>query len=477
MNYCIKAVQGSLQSLSNIITGISSMGSSFANIFLKNTGIAFSLVILSFILFLREKHNLKTIRKFKKNAREEDQKFGNSISNFMNVVEYVQRTLLGFQTASEEIEKSSQDFINANNKQYKVRSKKKIEKAITNFLVRSGAFIGLIAIGKITTGELISALNSIAVFKKNADNFTRYFVELKEHLQDYKDAMDIIKTPSKITDKENAIDLTEKLQGKVPSIEFKNVSYSYKGKKGQNKEVLKNLNLKIKAGEKIAIVGENGSGKTTMLNLLERAYDLEENSGSIEIDGINVKDLKVKSLRQNIGYVPSNIELLPGKTIVENLTFGVTGISEKDVAFTLARLKFSENIDIKDENVINNSSNKGLSDGQKKKLCLARILLLKSPIAVFDEPTNALDKESVKAITNAMIEHCKDKTGILISHDEKVAEKFADRIVKLKDGKISEITELEKNEEGDVINRHTRYIYKTDINKDLKLANISLQEK
>lgn len=226
-------------------------------------------------------------------------------------------------------------------------------------------------------------------------------------------------------------------------IEFNNVSHSYKE---GTKNALKDFSLHINKGESIAFVGRSGSGKTTVTKLLMRFFDPEK--GSIKIDGINIKNFKKSDLRNFFGVVPQD-PILFNNTIGYNIEYGGNGLPLKE-ASKLANIdKFIEKLPKKYETNVGERGIK-LSGGQKQRLAIARMIMSKPNIIIFDEATSSLDSESEKLIQEAFWEYAKDKTTIIIAHRLSTIQK-ADRIVVMDKGKIVEIgkhKDLIKNNDG-----------------------------
>ncbi|HCR35700.1 hypothetical protein A2130_01270 [Candidatus Woesebacteria bacterium GWC2_33_12] len=235
-------------------------------------------------------------------------------------------------------------------------------------------------------------------------------------------------------------------------IEFKNVSHSYVG---GTKNAIKNLNLTINKGESVAFVGRSGSGKTTITKLLMRFFD--PTGGEITIDGINIKNFNKSDLRGFFGVVPQEAVLF-NNTIGYNISYGATlqGETLQEQGFTLTDATRMAHLD----EFINKLPNKyetnvgergiKLSGGQKQRLAIARMIMSKPDIIIFDEATSHLDSESEKLIQDAFWRYAKQKTTIVIAHRLSTIAK-ADRIVVLDNGKITEIgkhSELLTNKNG-----------------------------
>ena len=215
------------------------------------------------------------------------------------------------------------------------------------------------------------------------------------------------------------------------SISIEGLRFSY-----QEKEVLKGIDLKVEKGKCVALVGPSGAGKTTLVDLIPRFYDI--NSGKIEIDGFNIKELKLKSLRNLIGVV-SQHPVLFNDTVFNNIAIGFDHVKEEDV-YNAAKIAnahtFIEELDNGYQTNIGDQGNK-LSGGQKQRITIARAILRNPPILILDEATSALDTESEKLVQEALIKLMKDRTSIVIAHRLSTI-KHADEIIVLKEGQIKE---------------------------------------
>ena len=247
-------------------------------------------------------------------------------------------------------------------------------------------------------------------------------------IADSKDYFEVMDIKPSISDKQNA----KKLNVSDGSIEFNKVSFSY-----DKKKVLKDITFDIKPGEKIALVGESGEGKTTLTNLLLRLY--EPGSGSIKIDNQNIADVTQKSLRENIAVVFQEPALFSG-SIRENILYGQAGSTDEQIkkaAIGANADKFIEKLDKSYETEIGERGIK-LSGGQKQRLAIARALIKNAPILVLDEATSSLDSKSEMEVQGALESLMKTRTTIIIAH-RLTTIAHVDRIITIKNGKIDEI--------------------------------------
>ncbi|PJZ68061.1 ABC transporter permease [Leptospira perolatii] len=219
----------------------------------------------------------------------------------------------------------------------------------------------------------------------------------------------------------------------VDSIEFKNINFSYPG---TNSDVLKDISLKVNVGETIAIVGASGCGKSTLMDLIPRFFD--PSNGSIEFDGVNIKDFSLSDLRKKIGIVTQDIFLFHG-SVMENIAYGKPGASRKDV-IRAARLAhahdFIKKMDHGYDSILG-VRGLNLSGGQRQRLVIARALLRDPEIMILDEATSALDVESERLVSDALRRLFANRTTFVIAHRLSTI-KDIPRIIVMDNGRILE---------------------------------------
>ncbi len=268
---------------------------------------------------------------------------------------------------------------------------------------------------------LYSIINPLKELSKASYNIPRGLASMERI-----DAILNAKNP--ITDGDKGVEIPEMKEG----IEYRNLSFSYDGER----EVLKNINLKIEKGKTIALVGQSGSGKSTMVDLIPRYYDVEK--GEITIDGVNVKDMKVKSLRGLIGNVNQEA-ILFNDTFYNNITFGVENATMEQV-IEAAKIANAHDFIMETEHGYDTCvGDRGclLSGGQRQRISIARAVLKNPPILILDEATSALDTESERLVQEALERLMKTRTTIAIAHRLSTI-KNADEICVLRDGEIVE---------------------------------------
>jgi len=282
--------------------------------------------------------------------------------------------------------------------------------------------------GYINIGDLVAYLLYINFFLQPIRKLTNFTQQFQNGMTGFERFVEIMKVKPSIADKEDAVTLKE-IKGKI---EFKNVAFKY----GEKKFVLSNINLIINPGETMALVGPSGGGKTTLCQLIPRFYEVTK--GEILIDGINIKDIKIKSLRENIGLVQQDIFLFTG-TINENILYGKPNAEDTEV------IKAAKNANIHDfimslpEGYDSYIGEKGikLSGGQKQRISLARAFLKNPAILILDEATSALDSEAEIIIQQALEKLTVGRTVWVIAHRLSTI-KNANEIVVLTDQGIKE---------------------------------------
>lgn len=238
---------------------------------------------------------------------------------------------------------------------------------------------------------------------------------------------DVLDTEVLIEDKSDAVDFVEFKN----QIEFKNVSFGY-----SDREIINNLNLIIKKGETVALVGASGSGKSTIANLITRFYDVT--GGQILIDGIDIRNIKLKAYRKLFGLVTQD-SILFNDTAFNNISLGdenPTAQKVGEAAKIANATEFIEKLESSYDEVIGESGNK-LSGGQKQRLSIARAVYKNPPIMVLDEATSALDTHSEKLVQEALDKMMSNRTSVIIAHRLSTITN-ADRIIVLEDGIIKE---------------------------------------
>lgn len=269
-----------------------------------------------------------------------------------------------------------------------------------------------------------------------------------------------IKRLNAILDTEPVVNEGEMEEGsEIGTVEFQNVSFTYPGSSGDY--ILSNINLKVNKGEKIGILGSTGCGKSSLVNLITRFYDATE--GEVFVDGINVKNFKFNALRNKVALVLQKSELYSG-TIKENICWGKEDATLEEVEYAANISQADSFIKSFNEGYDTYVAEKGasLSGGQKQRISIARALIKKPEILIFDDSTSALDLQTEANLYKALNEQLKDMTIITIA--QRVASvRNADKIVVLNDGEIASIGTHEQLMENSPIYQE---IYNSQLKKD-----------
>ncbi len=304
-----------------------------------------------------------------------------------------------------------------------------------------GAFMTMINIIVIVAGAVfitkgIVDVTVLITFLLYVNNFTepvKKLINFTETFQNgvsgYERFLEIMSIEPAIKDKDNAVEKND-FKGDVA---FTDVSFRYNDK---NDYVLKNVNLAVKAGEYVALVGSSGAGKTTLCSLIPRFYDVT--SGSISVDGVDVRDLKLRCLRNNIGIVQQDVYLFAG-SIIENIRYGRPGATDEEVYEAAKKANAHEFIMSLPEGYDTDIGQRGikLSGGQKQRLSIARVFLKNPPILIFDEATSALDNESEKVVQESLETLAANRTTFVIAHRLSTI-RNAERILVLTEDGIAE---------------------------------------
>ncbi|MHB8630089.1 MAG: ABC transporter ATP-binding protein [Aggregatilineales bacterium] len=261
---------------------------------------------------------------------------------------------------------------------------------------------------------------------RKAINFARLY---QEGITGFSRFMDMLEVEPDIQDSADAIEVTH-VRG---TVEFRDVSFKYK--EGQN-YVLKNVSLNIKVGEYIALVGSSGVGKTTLCSLIPRFYEVNE--GEILIDDRDIRDIRLHSLRRNIGVVQQDVYLFAG-TILENIAYGKLDATRDEIIAAAKKANAHDFIMGLPDGYDTDIGQRGvkLSGGQKQRLSIARVFLKDPPILIFDEATSALDNESERAVQESLERLTDNRTTLVIAHRLSTV-RNAQRIMVLTDNGIDE---------------------------------------
>ena len=301
----------------------------------------------------------------------------------------------------------------------------------------------------LTTGELVAFLFYVNMFMNPIRRLVNFNQQFQKGMAGFNRFLELLDVQPEIKDKSDSV----KLNNPKGNIQYKDVTFGYEN----HMKVLNNINLDIKSGETIAFVGPSGAGKTTLCNLLPRFYELDR--GEITIDGISIKDIKLESLRENIGIVQQEVFLFNGN-IKDNISYGNYSASDEEIKEAAKKANAHQFIMNLSDGYKTKIGERGvkLSGGQKQRISIARSFLKNPPILILDEATSSLDNESEKIIQASLDRLSKDRTTLVIAHRLSTV-KNADNIVVLTEEGIVEKGRHDEliNKDGGVYNR----LYKT----------------
>ena len=287
----------------------------------------------------------------------------------------------------------------------------------------------LILTNQITSGNFVSFITALIMLYTPIKNLGNNFNAVQMSFMAIERVFGVLELKPKIRDRENV----KEFQNINNEITFENVSFEYI----KNRPVLKNLNLHIKKGETLALVGNSGGGKSTIVSLLPRFYDIQK--GEIKIDGINIKDYSLKSLRDNISVVFQDNFLFSG-TIRENILLGKMNATEEELNSAVQSACLSEFINSLEKGLDTQIGERGvlLSGGQKQRVAIARAFIKNAPIVILDEATSALDNKSEAIVQKAIDNLMQDKTVFVIAHRLSTV-RNANKIALINEGELVEL--------------------------------------
>ena len=366
----------------------------------------------------------KRMKKISKQSQEKTSDITSALSEIFTNIEIIKAN------NAQKYEHSR--FVDENNKFFKLNLKSvKIEQLVSPLMETIGS-IGVAAVIIIGGKDVIDGHINMGAFFSFLTALFMLYTPLKRIVNIYNKMQDAIAASERtffLMDKVSQIkDGQKELNEEINLIKFNDVRLSY-----GDKEVLKGINLEANKSEFIALVGSSGGGKSSLMNLLMRFYDV--NGGEILINGINLKDIKIHSLRQNIGLVTQRVYIF-NDTVAKNVAYGRE--FNEDAVINALKLANAYEFVSKLDNGINTILNEfgtNLSGGQRQRIAIARALYQNPQILIFDEATSALDNESEKEITKAINNLRSKKIIFVIAHRLSTVEN-ADKIAVLSDGKI-----------------------------------------
>ena len=391
------------------ISGVMLIGSFFILLFIewRLTLIIFAFIpIMIWFAISKRKRMEDAFRKVRKRIANVNAQLENSISGA--------RIAKSFTNEEYEIYKfsrSNADFADARRESYKVMAEFVsgvgiISSALNLIVISMGGYFVYKNI--INIGDLFAYVLYVNFFMQPIKRLTEFTQQLQDGMTGFERFQEVMDIEPNIVDVEGAIEIKD-VKGKI---EFNDVEFSYNNGEEQ---VLAGLNLTIEAGKTVALVGPSGAGKSTLCHLIPRFYDIS--AGEILLDGENIKNITIKSLRQNIGLVQQEVFLFTG-SIKENILYGNPKATDEEVIQAAKKSSIHDFIISMPDGYDTYIGEKGvkLSGGQKQRISIARLFLKNPPVLILDEATSALDNQTEQLIQEALVELSKGRTTLVIAH-------------------------------------------------------------
>ncbi|MBU3216735.1 ABC transporter ATP-binding protein/permease [Clostridium estertheticum] len=400
---------GMIQCLSTLITGIVTIIGAICFMFYLNPIMTLVVLILSPASYFMARFITNRSQKmFKKQA-----KILGNLNAYAEEIIDGQKVVKAFNYEDETINK----FKEINSDLYSAGVKSQFygslsgptTRVVNNIIYSLIGIIGSFAVifGKLTIGDISSFLIYSTLFSKPLNDITAIFTQIQAAAASAERIFYVLDMEPEIADKKRIINL----HNNEGVISFRNVNFGYT----PNRPLIKNFNLNVKPGSRVAIVGTTGAGKTTLINLLMRFYEI--NSGGIFIDGININEISRDSLRCSFGMVLQDTWLFCG-TIKENIAYGKADATEEEI-ITAAKASGSHSFIRrlpKGYNTIITDAGENLSQGQRQLLTIARVMLANAPMLILDEATSNIDTITELKIQKAFIKMLKGRTSFIIAH-------------------------------------------------------------
>lgn len=412
----------------NLFISLVKIIGSFVFLFLINQKLALPLLLLVILMIL---FSIRQNKKMQQTFLENRIRIGDINASLQDTLSGI-RVVQSFANEDTELHK-----FNHSNEAF-LESKKDNYRCMGTFMSSNLFFQGmmylttliyggyLIAMGQMQAADLAMYALYIGIFISPIQILVELVEMLQKGLSGFRRYLEVVETEPEIQDKEGAIDL-ENVKGDVC---YDNVSFHYSD---DNKTVLSQVSIHIPAGKSVALVGPSGGGKTTICSLLPRFYDVT--AGKVTIDGKDVRDLTLKSLRNQIGMVQQDVYLFDG-TIRENIAYGKPDATDEEIKEAARRANMDDFIMQLPKQYDTYVGEKGtrLSGGQKQRISIARVFLKNPPILILDEATSALDNESERYIQKGLEELAKNRTTITIAHRLSTIKRSDEIIVITEDG-------------------------------------------
>lgn len=412
----------------NLFISLVKIIGSFVFLFLINQKLALPLLLLVILMIL---FSIRQNKKMQQTFLENRIRIGDINASLQDTLSGI-RVVQSFANEDTELHK-----FNHSNEAF-LESKKDNYRCMGTFMSSNLFFQGmmylttliyggyLIAMGQMQAADLAMYALYIGIFISPIQILVELVEMLQKGLSGFRRYLEVVETEPEIQDKEGAIDL-ENVKGDVC---YDNVSFHYSD---DNKTVLSQVSIHIPAGKSVALAGPSGGGKTTICSLLPRFYDVT--AGKVTIDGKDVRDLTLKSLRNQIGMVQQDVYLFDG-TIRENIAYGKPDATDEEIKEAARRANMDDFIMQLPKQYDTYVGEKGtrLSGGQKQRISIARVFLKNPPILILDEATSALDNESERYIQKSLEELAKNRTTITIAHRLSTIKRSDEIIVITEDG-------------------------------------------
>jgi len=378
------------------------------------TGISVKLTIAAFVVlpvmfvfaFILNKKMRRAFRRNRETIAEINARIEDNLSGIRVVKSFANESI-----ESSKFKVGNDNFLAAKRNSYRYMGM--FQSGVSTFttliqmcVIVAGAF--LISKGNLNVTDLLTFLLYIGVFTEPIRTLVDFTEQFQNGYTGFERFVEIMDIKPDIADTPDATDISD-VKGHV---EFDNVSFRYND---GVENVLNNVNLSVEAGKYVAIVGTSGAGKTTMCSLIPRFYDVTE--GTISIDGKDIRDITLKSLRRHIGVVAQDVYLFAG-TIYENILYGKPDATKEEVIAAAKNANAHEFIMSFPDGYDTDIGQRGikLSGGQKQRISIARVFLKNPPILIFDEATSALDNESERVVQSSLETLARNRTTFVIAH-------------------------------------------------------------